>query len=127
MRLSVMLMLALVPWPALGQAGCDSPQTQMEMNRCVALDLEKAIDDMNAAYSDLMWRIPEEKRKDLREVQQAYISFKYRQCRLESSYAEGGSMQPMLRDACLERMSRQRITELQNLQNLLDLLDLLPE
>jgi uncharacterized protein YecT (DUF1311 family) len=120
MRIVAIVVILLAIWPSLSEAGCDSPMTQGEMNRCAGLDLAKATDQINATYADLRRRIPEDKREELRQVQLAWISFKDRHCRLEARFAEGGSTEPMLRDMCLEAMTKQRDAELQKLVALLE-------
>jgi uncharacterized protein YecT (DUF1311 family) len=93
--------------------------TQAEMNHCAALDLAKATDEINGTYSDLRRRLSKEQREELRQVQLAWITFKDKNCRLESTYAEGGSMQPLLHDTCLTRLTEQRNKELRELRRLL--------
>jgi uncharacterized protein YecT (DUF1311 family) len=89
------------------------------MNQCAGLDLARATDEINATYADLRRHLPKEQREEIRQVQLAWITYKDRNCRLESRYAEGGSLQPMIRDVCLTRITEQRNKELKELRILL--------
>jgi uncharacterized protein YecT (DUF1311 family) len=91
----------------------------MEMNQCAALDLAKATDEINATYSDFRRRLPKSRQEDIKKVQLAWITYKDRNCRLESMQAEGGSLQPLIRDVCLTRLTEERNTELKELVRLL--------
>lgn len=83
---------------------------------CAALDLQQATDEINATYADFRQRLPRDKQEQLRQVQLAWIAFKDKNCEFEASFAEGGSMQPLLRDSCLAELTKQRHKELQALR-----------
>lgn len=109
-------------WPNLGltllamagpaMADCTNPQTQMDMNRCAALDLAKATDGINASYQALMRRLDPGQQAELKAIQRQWISFKDRNCAFDASFVEGGSMQPLVRDACLTALTRERTQQL---------------
>lgn len=119
MRALMFSVLLLIAGPAAAQVNCDNATTQADMNRCAALDLQRANDEINATYADLRRGLSKAQQEELRQIQLAWIRFKDLQCQLESSVAEGGSMQPLLRDTCLTTLTNQRNTELRSLRRLL--------
>lgn len=112
MQLFVAIALSLFAMPAM--ANCKDPMTQMEMNRCAALDLAKADSHLNATYKKLMPQLDGNQKAEVKAIQLTWIKFKDLNCKFESSSAEGGSMQPLLRDTCLTRLTEARTKDLKD-------------
>lgn len=111
-RMFTLVALSLLSFPVF--AGCKNPMTQAEMNRCAALDLSTADGALNAAYKSLMRQLDKNQQAEVKAIQLSWIKFKDQNCRFEASSAEGGSMQPMLRDACLTQLTEERTNVLKN-------------
>ena len=107
---------------------CDDPQTQLAMNTCASMDFNAA----DAALNE-QWAITAREMRDLDdqidrdedqqpghyetllEGQRAWLAFRDAQCRSESFFARGGSMQPMLELHCKAYMTELRIQQLRGL------------
>lgn len=94
---------------------CDSPQTQMEMTQCSAQAYQAADDELNEAYQALVDRLENNASslEKLRAAQRKWIGFRDAECAFESSAVEGGSAQPMVRNGCLETLTKARTQRLQ--------------
>jgi uncharacterized protein YecT (DUF1311 family) len=122
------LALGLLPLPALAQQSglnCAEAVTQADINACAERAWKLADEDLNLAYGfaqTMMKQIdaglPQDQRgaeQALREAQRAWITFRDTGCRAEGFRVAGGSMQPMVVAACLERVTRARTEELRAL------------
>ena len=94
---------------------CDSPKTQMEMTQCSTQAYQAADDDLNEAYQALAGRLENNdlSLEKLRAAQRKWIGFRDAECAFESSAVEGGSAQPMVRNGCLEVLTKARTQRLQ--------------
>lgn len=120
-RLALAALLLTAPAGARA-LDCSAPQTQNDMNQCAALMYQAADADLNLAYGlarDMARQLdaagggnaPGAERR-LRDAQRAWIAFRDLACETESLLAYGGTMQPMLRLSCLERLTRTRTEDL---------------
>ena len=107
------------------QRNCDDPQSQSEMNLCASSDFERADDELNALWPQVIAAI---RRADselgpvqdgrlsgetrLREAQRAWITFRDAHCTVVGYESRGGSMEPMLFNGCRARVTRERIEQL---------------
>lgn len=91
---------------------CSNPQTQVEMNICAGESLQKADRELNRVYQLVTPKLPRAKRQKLVNAQTAWIKFRDTECQFSASFAEGGTMQPMLQAGCLEEITEQRTAEL---------------
>lgn len=103
---------------------CIDPQSQFEMTYCAGVDYDNADADLNAIWPDI---VAAAKSNDeyvadmardrgvpttleaLRIAQRAWIKFRDAQCEYEAYEVFGGTMQPMVGNMCLARLTRQRI------------------
>lgn len=115
----LLLLLTATSGPAMAQPNCQDPETQSEMNQCSALELERADRQINATYADLRARLSPERRELLKQAQLSWIRFKEQKCDLESLHSEGGSIQPLLINMCLVKMTQERNEELLFLKEML--------
>ncbi|MBY6088863.1 lysozyme inhibitor LprI family protein [Maritimibacter alkaliphilus] len=114
--------LVLSALASAGQAqDCSAPVTQIDMTTCAGRAFETADAALNAAYTQAMalakerGPVPAGQDTDadlLRAAQRAWIPFRDAACEAESTLARGGSLQPMLKLNCLERLTRQRTEDL---------------
>ena len=112
MRIFVAILLLACTVPAM--ANCKDPITQTEMNQCAAADLKRADAQLNASYKKLMTQLDANQKAEVKSIQLAWIKFKDLNCKFESSSAEGGSMQPLLRDTCLTQLTEARTKDLKS-------------
>ena len=103
------------PIDGLQDANCSSPTTQFEMNACAGHELARETERINSTYGSLRRSLSPEEANELKLVQLLWIKYKDAACELESKSAEGGSMQPLLRDTCLTRLTKVRNQELSSL------------
>jgi uncharacterized protein YecT (DUF1311 family) len=105
---------------------CDDPQNQHDMTACAAIDFERADAELNAVWAEVIAGAREmdaeidrefdqapTSEEVLREAQRAWIIFRDGQCAYEGHEARGGSMEPMIRNGCRARLTRERTAQLQ--------------
>jgi uncharacterized protein YecT (DUF1311 family) len=117
---------ALIATPALAQdevPDCANQVDQNTMTRCAGIDFDKADAELNRIWPGL--------KKDAQEAdaeafegnggyldallasQRAWLAYRDAECALQGFEARGGSMEPMLVNACLAEKTTARIKELQ--------------
>ncbi|WBH17713.1 lysozyme inhibitor LprI family protein [Sphingomonas radiodurans] len=102
-------------------------QTQAQMNAAAASDYRREDAAMSAQWTRTYAAM---KRRDAQDnsrgggfgyaaatlaSQRAWLKFRDAQCVIEGGEAAGGSMQPMVRAACLARLTKERTIQLRNL------------
>ncbi|TVP42524.1 MAG: DUF1311 domain-containing protein [Halomonas sp.] len=97
---------------AAASGACDNANTQMELTQCTAQTYQTADGELNAAYQELISKLSQSSRDQLRAAQRAWIVFRDAECAYESSAVEGGSAQPMVRNGCLTALTKQRTERL---------------
>ncbi len=114
-RIIVGLFVAIAPF-ASGFAradSCDPHASQLAMDLCAADDFHRADASLNALYDRIMKEPVFVSRLDkLRASERAWVSYRDAECRFEDSWAEGGSMQPMLNSDCARALTERRIADL---------------
>ena len=91
---------------------CKDAKTQREINECLASAYRDADEELNVFYSTLRKKFDSAALAKLQDAQRAWIKYRDTNCEAESALYEGGSIQPAVRAACLERATRARIAEL---------------
>ncbi len=94
------------------QPNCANPQTQLELNYCAGQSFQKRDRELNQVYQALLPRLSQSRRQRLVTAQLNWIRFRDDECTFFGSYAEGGSMQPMLVAGCKDRLTQQRTADL---------------
>ena len=117
---AALIALAFLPLPAW--ADCSAPSDQAEMTACADLAYQAADQDLNATYKLAMtamkqWDadLPKTSRgaeDALRKAQRAWLPYRDAVCENEVFFYQDGSIAPLVRLACLERITRQRSEEL---------------
>jgi uncharacterized protein YecT (DUF1311 family) len=105
---------ALLSLPTVGAEPCVNTATQSALTRCATEAYADAEAEMEAIYGQVAARLREEPStaKLLGEAQSAWAVFRDAHCRFTTSGTAGGSIQPMLYAACLERITRARSKDL---------------
>jgi uncharacterized protein YecT (DUF1311 family) len=86
---------------------------QQGINFCLAQQFHGLEAQMEAAYADVLARLPEEDEVNMRAGHLAWITYRQMMCDVEAGMMRGGSGEPMLRGACMVRITEQRLQELQ--------------
>ncbi|WP_128547581.1 lysozyme inhibitor LprI family protein [Larkinella soli] len=94
---------------------CDSAQTQSELNLCAQMRFQKADDELNSIYKQLMALLPKEDRTMLVQAQRQWIVYRDAHSKIYEKMYEGGSMMPMAVLNCKEETTQSRIGELKTL------------
>ena len=119
------LLLAALTFQGETKVDCQTRRTQMEMNVCSFEDYKRAdavltrqwaLTMANAKRWDKGIRLSSDKRpshsKVLLESQRAWLRYRDQYCAFEGYWARGGSMESMLINGCMERMTKARTKEL---------------
>ncbi|MBX9455920.1 MAG: DUF1311 domain-containing protein [Rhizobium sp.] len=107
---------------------CSNQITQSDMNQCSYLDYERADKELNAVYRQAV-RSQEEMDKQaaemnpayvgalkaLKKAQRAWIDYRDGHCDGVGYAGVGGSIQPLLINGCLARLTENRTKELREL------------
>jgi len=102
---------------------CTDPQVQMEMNYCAEQAYKAADAKLNTTYKAAMKAMKqidsylEGDQKGaadaLLAAQRDWIPYRDKACAAEGYMVQGGSMQPMIIYECLERLTKERTTNLE--------------
>jgi uncharacterized protein YecT (DUF1311 family) len=117
MRAKLILAAAILfaATPALAEK-CDEPTTQVDMNYCAQYQFQKADGQLNDVYARLSTKYAgiDAAKAGLLKSQRAWLTFRDAECALTTVAAGGGSAEPMLRAACLARLTDERVKHLQD-------------
>jgi uncharacterized protein YecT (DUF1311 family) len=91
---------------------CADPQSQAEMNMCAAKKFKEADAALNRVYSELASKLEADARARLKTAEVSWLKYRDDNCEYEAAGFEGGSMQPLIRSSCYERMAKARTEEL---------------
>jgi len=94
----------------------DAQQTQAEMNVDAENSFKKTDARLNDAWKKATRALVSDKSRSakLKTAQKAWLTYRDATCEFEASEAEGGSMEPALRAACLARLTEQRTKDLED-------------
>ena len=112
--LLVALLLSAAPAAGEEAVDCGSLSTQMEMNACAARGRDAADAELNLAWRDLRGRVSERTGAALLKAQRAWIAYRDLACEAEAGQYEDGSIAPLIRATCLERLTRARTRDLRD-------------
>ena len=96
------------------QAACPG-QTQLEMNECSAEAFVQADDELNTVWTqaksfmDGIGQGPA-----LLDAQRKWLAFRDAACAAEIAPYDGGSIQPLILNTCLTRLTQARVRDLEN-------------
>ncbi|RZI89798.1 MAG: DUF1311 domain-containing protein [Variovorax sp.] len=100
---------------AAGEASaidCKPDGNQQQMNDCALRDYRAADAALNIRYGEVMNALGADARVALRTEQRAWLKRRDPACKREAKASEGGSIWPLVFNACLEKATRKRTAEL---------------
>src|ERR1044071_5867242 len=113
----VVLVLALMlPSFAVAQRKkpqpCANAQSQGEMNVCWGNEYKKADVVLNQIYRQLLAKLDEDEKAELKEAQTAWLKYRDANCDFVADQYKGGTMRPMIHAICLADVTNNRTAEL---------------
>jgi uncharacterized protein YecT (DUF1311 family) len=100
---------------ATADAVCGEANTQMEINQCLAAAYQRAGQELNEQYSNIMKKQDSADQDHLQAAQRAWIKYRDANCEAAAALYQGGSIQPSVRAECLRRNTRARADELRQI------------
>ena len=101
----------------LAGAADGGAQSQMELYRQSAEDFQSADRQLNAVYTKMVARISPAGKASLQAAQLTWIRFRDQECEFEAMATIGGSIHPLIVNACLARLTIQRTKDLEHQLN----------
>ncbi|MEC4986219.1 MAG: lysozyme inhibitor LprI family protein [Oscillatoria sp. PMC 1068.18] len=93
---------------------CADAQTQQQINNCAATEAQTADEKLNQLYQQLQAELKgSSQEKHLISAQQKWLQFRDADCEYARKQYEGGTFEPAAYSFCLNRLTNQRITDLQ--------------
>jgi uncharacterized protein YecT (DUF1311 family) len=93
---------------------CADPQTQVEMTQCAANAYKAADAVLNQVYKQLVAKLDEEEKAQLKEAQNAWLKYRDTNCDFVADQYKGGTMRPMIHAGCLADVTKNRTAELRD-------------
>ncbi|RAK02517.1 uncharacterized protein YecT (DUF1311 family) [Larkinella arboricola] len=94
---------------------CDSAQTQTELNLCAQMRFQKADQELNALYRQLLDLLPKDDKMMVVDAQRQWLAYRDAHCKIYEKMYAGGSMLSMVLANCREAATLNRINELKEL------------
>ncbi len=113
--LSLLLRVVSVFPPSQGKQKplpCPNAESQAEMTMCWGRQYKAADATLNQVYRQLVAKLNEEEKAQLKEAQTAWLKYRDANCEFVADQYKGGSMRPMIAAICLAEMTQHRTTEL---------------
>lgn len=115
------IVLICTPAAAQDAPDCANQMDQSTMTQCAGIDFDKADVELNRIWPEIKAGAQEsdagsgksEHLDALMASQRAWLAYRDAECVWQGFEAHGGSMEPMLVNACLAEMTNKRIKELQ--------------
>jgi uncharacterized protein YecT (DUF1311 family) len=95
------------------QLNCNNPGSNVEYKECAHRAYEQADRRLNQVYQQLRSKLSGAERKQLADAELAWIQFRDQNCSFEVYPSRGGTGYGGFLSECLERMTKQRTTDLQ--------------
>lgn len=93
---------------------CNPAGTTVEMKKCAQDRYDAADKKLNQVYQQMLGKLTGEEKNRLVNAEKAWIAFRDRTCEFEAAQALGGTLEGLLYMGCLERVTQERTTYLQN-------------
>jgi len=93
---------------------CNPNGNQQEINACAVRDFHTSDAKLNNRYREVMAALPTDKRMALRQEQREWIKHRDPGCKAQAKPNEGGSIWPLEFYGCLQKITDQRVTALNN-------------
>lgn len=91
---------------------CNPNGNQQQMNDCAVRDFRAADAALNIRYGEVMKMLSPQMRVALRNEQRTWLKGRDPVCKRAAKANEGGSIWPLVFNACLEKSTRKRTAEL---------------
>ena len=125
-------MILLIGLAAAAMNPCERARTQAESTQCAWNDFKRADAALNLQFSKSLADAAERDRvqrdnlaaqrdrrgsyvEALRKAERAWIDFRDLHCTVEGYWGRGGTIEPMLRNFCLARLTRERTEQLRKM------------
>ncbi|HLO48570.1 MAG TPA: lysozyme inhibitor LprI family protein [Kamptonema sp.] len=92
---------------------CNPAGNTLELRKCASDRYAAADKKLNQVYQQNISKLSGEYKNRLIKAQTAWITFRDTTCNFEAGYALGGTLEPLLYTRCLERVTSERTTYLQ--------------
>ena len=110
---AVTMTVVLLASPSTHAAGCGPDASQPALDLCALDNLQRVNASLDALYDRMMQDPALASRLNrLQASEQTWAAYRDVECRFEDSWAEGGSMQPMLNSDCARALTARRIADL---------------
>lgn len=98
-------------------ADCDNPKSNDEIAQCIGQDLRDSDAKINSSYKELMGKLNESEKANLRQTQRAWIKDRDAICKLDTKETNREKwyqalLQDYVKTICVTRYTRQRTSEL---------------
>jgi uncharacterized protein YecT (DUF1311 family) len=102
--------LLLAPSLAHSKALCPQSVTTVEMNQCLTIKLERAVNELDANLDLIRIRYAEDPitLKLIEQAQKNWEAYRKKQCQSVYQLYDGGSIQPLMTASCAIELARQR-------------------
>ena len=91
---------------------CKNAQTTADMRACENARYEKAEQELNMVYENLMQKLDSGQQEKLRVAQRAWLKFRDANADFMADAARGGTLEPLIRTSVLADMTAARAAEL---------------
>ena len=105
--------------PALSQGACGEAVTRLDPNDCAHAARQEADAALNLAYGEASAQAETHDEhpggraeETLRVAQRAWVACRDAACEAQAAVRDGGSMEPMIRNGCLEALTLRRTEDL---------------
>lgn len=92
----------------------------LEMHRCLSGEIVRQDNRLNRIYRQLMARLPEQRREQLRQVQRLWIKWRDGNCGFYAD-PQGGTMHAVMAEDCVRKTTAARAKELERFMETMDL------
>src|ERR1041384_7648352 len=110
--LTLLLSVATCPGEQQKKDPCADAQSQAEMNMCWGKEYKAADAKLNKTYQDLMSKLDESEKVQLKNAQLAWLKYRDANCEFVADQYKGGTMRPMIAAICLADVTDNRTKEL---------------
>jgi uncharacterized protein YecT (DUF1311 family) len=95
---------------------CQNAASQRELNNCANAAYEKSDAELNALYKQVTARLKDDARRTklLVATQRAWIAFRDAECAFVGEPTADGSVNPLVRANCLDRITSARVNDLKS-------------
>ena len=100
-------------FPIAQQINCDRPQGDAQVRTCIRLRYEASDKRMNEVYKQLISSLSDEEQSIITEAQLGWIQLRDKTCEFEVYKSRGGSGYRGFLNECLDRVTQQRTSELE--------------